>query len=254
MNKLMISSFISLFYLLNCLPSEDIWKKVIEYNDTNLMVINDTNYFIFQEKNYCNKDIYSEEMQVLYNKQKSFFEKRGTANYIFVVDNFDENKESIKDGAFHLSQYLYNEFNAKMEKSIIALFSIETRRLRIRTGEITKESITDSESEEIISSLGDLLRGKDYYNAFILYYDKLEYYIDTNSMIFSDYFLYCFFGAIFAFIVFYVGKMLIYEQCKKCYYLPDDDNLIKIVSFLKLQKTNKKIFTENCIICLSSLK
>ena len=110
MNKLMISSFISLFYLLNCLPSEDIWKKVIEYNNTNQMVINDTNYFIFQEKNYCNKDIYSEEMQVLYNKQKSFFENRETANYIFVVDNFDESKESIENGAFHLSQYLYNEY------------------------------------------------------------------------------------------------------------------------------------------------
>jgi len=35
--------------------------------------------------------------------------------------------------------------------------------------------------------------------------------------------------------------------------LPNDDKLKKIVNFLKSEKNNKKIFTEQCIICLNSL-
>ena len=44
--------------------------------------------------------------------------------------------------------------------------------------------------------------------------------------------------------------ILLYKKIKKCGKLPDDDNLRKIVRFLKAQKSNKKIFTENCAICL----
>jgi len=117
-------------------------------------------------------------MKNLFDKQKEFFTNRKTSNYIFVVDKFDENLESIQDGAFHLSQYLYNEFKVKMENSVLAIFSIQTRRITIRTGEITKKDIIDSEASSIISSLGDLLRQNNYYEAFLKYYDELDYYIE----------------------------------------------------------------------------
>ena len=45
------------------------------------------------------------------------------------------------------------------------------------------------------------------------------------------------------------------EDCiKKRKYLPNDEKLKKIVKFLKDQKTNKKIFTDNCIICLEKFE
>ena len=100
--------------------------------------INNINYFFFQEEDYCKRNIDSEDMKKLYDKQKSFFYNRKTSNYIFVVDKFDENVESLQDGAFHLSQYLYNELKVKMENSVLSIFSIQTRRITIRTGEITK--------------------------------------------------------------------------------------------------------------------
>lgn len=56
-------------------------------------------------------------------KKKLFFTKWETANFIFVVESFDENQESIQDGAFNLSQYLYNNLGVKMEKSVLALFN-----------------------------------------------------------------------------------------------------------------------------------
>ena len=90
-NKLFI---ISLFYLLNCLPSEDIWNQFVNRKSNNTLI--NKNYFIFQENDYCKRDIYSEDMQKLYEKQKSFFTKWEASNYIFAVDNFDENLEQLK--------------------------------------------------------------------------------------------------------------------------------------------------------------
>ena len=120
-------------------------------------------------------------MDKLYNKQRAFFYSRKTSNYIFVVEKFDENLESLEDGAFHLSQYLYNEYQVKMENSVLAIFSIQTRRITIRTGEITKNNITDSEAASIISSIGDLLRQNNYYEAFLKYYDELDKYMVRND-------------------------------------------------------------------------
>jgi len=179
-NRFYIFYFISLIYLSNCLPSDKIWNKVVQYNSSGLMVFNNSNYFIYQEKDYCKKDIHSKEMLDLYEKQKLFFTKWETANFIFVVESFDENQESIQDGAFHLSQYLYNNLGVKMEKSVLALFSIGTRRVTIRTGEITKTIIVDKEAEDVISSLKELLQQANYYEAFLKYYERIDYYLDHS--------------------------------------------------------------------------
>ena len=81
-NKLFVIYFISLFYLLNCLPSKDIWKKIIN-NKSNITLINDTNYFIFQESDYCKKDINSEDMKN-YMKNKNHFSQNGKLQIIFL--------------------------------------------------------------------------------------------------------------------------------------------------------------------------
>jgi len=194
-------------------------------------------------------------MKKLYERQKSFFLNRSTSNYIFVVENFNENLESIENGAFHLSQYLYNEFKVKMENSVLALFSIQTRKIRIRTGEITKNNLADSAAEAIITCLGDLLRQNKYYEAFLKYYDILENYMDDKGSIWD----------ILIIIIFVISALIILSPCigmaicfcgkllERCNTLPNDSNLKKIVSFLKSQKTNQKIFAENCIICLNKL-
>ena len=249
--------FVSLIYLFNCLPSDKIWNTVVQHNISGLMVYNNSNYFIFQEKDYCKKDIHSQEMLNLYENQKLFFTKWETANFIFLVENFDENKESIQDGAFHLSQYLYNNLGVKMEKSVLALFSIETKRVTIRTGEITKNILLDREAEVVISSLKELLQQTNYYEAFLKYYERIDYYMDhsyRNWVLIIIVFSVLGIGAILLFIaVFFLYIERCFYLCKKPFQLPNDDELKKIVKFLKSEKNNKKIFTEQCIICLNRL-
>ena len=85
--------------------------------------------------------------------------------YIFIIDNLKENLESIEDATFNLCRYLSNYFSINMAESVVALFSMGTRRVRIRTGEITKESITDDEAKKMINNVGTYLKKKNYYEA-----------------------------------------------------------------------------------------
>ena len=62
-----------------------------------------------------------------------------------------------------------------MAESVVALFSMETKRVTIRTGEITKKNITDDEASKMINYLGPYLKEQKYYEAWI----KLIEYIDT---------------------------------------------------------------------------
>ncbi len=79
-NKLFI---FSLFYLLNSLPSEDIWKQVINTNSNNTL-INNNNYFIFHENDFFKRDIYSEDMKKLY-ENKNYFSQNGKLQIIFLL-------------------------------------------------------------------------------------------------------------------------------------------------------------------------
>ena len=242
--------FLSLLNLFISLPSDDIWKKLTIYINNNQIILNDKKtHFIYDESNYTKLDINSDKMNYLYQKQEEIFSKYNISNYIFITDNLNENLESIKNATFNLCRYLSNYFSINMAESVVALFSIETRRVRIRTGEITKESITDDEASEMINNLGSYLREKKYYEAWIKLIENIDYYYNTNTFIIG---ILWGLSSIILF-VFILLITLLYKMIKKifkCWKLPDDDNLRKIVRFLKAQKSNKKIFTENCAICL----
>jgi len=273
LTKLNLLLFLSFFIFCYTSQSDEIWIKVKQYINESKMILNDKNYFIFDEENYTNLDLKGSEMQSLYEKQKEFYSNYSTANYIFVIKNLNEKQESIEDATYNLCRYLYNEYGVSMEKSVVALFSIETKRVRIRTGEKTKEEITDGECEEIINDLGPLLREKKYFEVWITLIEKFDYFInESSSMSVIGYIVLGFFYLILIIIWvlmvvyvfvggFYMIKFLIQcikecikENKKKKNSLPNNDELKKIVRFLKNQKSNKKIFTDNCIICLENFE
>ena len=240
----------TLFSLFICLPSDDIWNSLIsKINDRKIILNDKKTHFIYDESNYTKLDINSTKMNYLYQKQEDIFSKYNISNYIFIVDHLKENLESIEDATFNLCRYLSNYFSISMAESVVALFSMKTRRVRIRTGEITKESITDDEAEKMIDNLGSYLRGQKYYEAWIKLIEDIDYYYNKYSLSSILQFL-IMISILFGIGLFFFIVMLIYEGIKKCRSLPDDTNLKKIVRFLKAQKSNKKIFTENCAICL----
>ena len=144
-----------------------------------------------------------------------------------------------------------------MDISVLALFSIETKRVTIRTGEITKNILLDREAEVVISSLKELLQQTNYYEALLKYYETIDYYMDHNYLSVGIIIFLSVMGIITLVIIisgfFFLFPNCFHYICNRPFQLPNDDKLKDIVSFLKSIKNNNKIFTEKCIICLDSL-
>ena len=176
-----------LFYFINYIttfPSEEIWNKVKDYIKDGKMLIQNKTYFIYDENNYTKLELNDTKMQNLYKRQEKLFKKNGIANYIFVVDFLDEKEELIEKAADNLYNYISNYFNVNMSNSVIALFSMKSRRIRIKLGILTQKNISDSNAKSIIKDLGSYLRNEDYYNAWIKLIDDIDRYFNEEISFF----------------------------------------------------------------------
>ena len=215
------------------------------------MLVKNRNFFIFDESNYTALDINSPIMNKLYQKQEILFQKYNISNYIFIVDNLDEKQESIESATFNLCKYLCNNYSINMNRSTVALFSINSRRVRLRSGDKIKHELNNDRLKKIIDNLVPYLKNEKYYKVWNKLIDNLKFYYVYGNTI--DNFLivliiiiliYCFYGQ-------YIKKYLRRITATHRYISLDKDaNLRKIVNFLKKERTNKKILTDNCAICL----
>ena len=129
------------------LPSEEIWNKVKDYIKDGKMLIQNKTHFIYDESNYTKLGLNDTKMLILYKKQEKLFKKNGIANYIFVVDFLDEKEELIEKAVDNLYNYISNYFNVNMSNSVISLFSMKSRRIRIKLGIVTQKNISDYKVE-----------------------------------------------------------------------------------------------------------
>ena len=110
-SQLIIFTFIIQIILFSSFPSDDIWKKINKYINQGKMLVNENKtHFIFDELNYTKLDINSTKMQTLYKKQEQIFKEFNLATYIIIVDNLDENIETIKLAKRRLEAYIETKF------------------------------------------------------------------------------------------------------------------------------------------------
>ena len=161
--------------LCNFYPSDTIWKKTLKYiAEGKMKVFEGRNFFIFDESNYTSLDINDDKMEILYQKQKELYINYGIPNYIFVVDNHNENSESLTEATHNLAAYLNKEFSIDKNKAIIGYLSIQSRRIKIRTGEIIRKNITDLDAQNMINNLRTYLQKEAYYEAWIKFIDDIK--------------------------------------------------------------------------------
>ena len=275
---------IILINLHNFLPSDDIWNKTLQYMEEGKMKFpDDKNYFIFDESNYTALDINGDKMEALFKKQKYLYETYKVPNYIFAVDNQDENLEPRSNATSNLAALLKSEFNINSDNAVIGFFSIETNRSRIRVGSLLRKIITDEIANLIAKDLQSSLRANDYYGAWDKLLDdvivcKNPYEIFNNSrpsnssnssdssqptrqtypgkstksksknwiIIFPIIFVVLAFGG----IVFCIYRCIQKRQNSK---IEKDGNFRKVCKFLKENRNNQAIFTEYCALCLEKL-
>ena len=255
-------------------PSDTIWKKTLEYiTEGKMKVFEGRNFFVFDESNYTSLDINDSKMEILYQKQKELYTNYRIPNYIFAVDNHNENSESLTEATHNLAAYLNNEFNIDKNKTVIAYLSIQSRRIKIRTGEIIRKNITDSDAENMINNLKPYLQKKSYYEAWIKFVDDINYYRDDNLKVINNNTkssskkskkgLLIFIIIIGSIIV----LIIIIVICRKCScnfsnppyninstynndYSINNKNISDISTFLKDNRNNQNIFIDYCAICL----
>ena len=273
-----------LINLYNLLPSDDIWNKTLQYmKEGNMVYPDDKNYFIFDESNYTALDINGTKMEALYKKQKDLYETYNIPNYIYAVDNQDENIESITNATSNLAAHLKNEFNTDINNTVIGFFSMKTNQSRIRTGDSLRKIITDKIAGLILIDLQSNLRAKDYYGA----WDKLIEYVIVLKK-YNGYFNFSIpsnstnstnssqpinqtrprpdpddsSNSWIIIIPIVIGVIVlggivfcIYRCFKKRQNstIEKDDNFRKVCKFLKENRNNQAIFTEYCALCLEKL-
>lgn len=271
MNKLILS-YVILFHSIISLTSDEIWKKTLEYIEEGKMIIPEHKYyFIFDEKNYTALDINSYKMKKLYELQENIYLEHNLSNYIFIVDSIDEKKESIENTAINIGENIQEYFKVNVTNAVLALFSMKTRKVTIRTGETAKYFLSDKKLSKIIEDLGFYMRNKHYYAAWIKLLEKIyENYGKSDNFDVWNFIIVLFKAPIIiglAYLFIYILKFVIilvifiiryiidiYWMIYDCLFgkkkLPNDSDLKKIVNFFKKQSSNKKILTDNCTICL----
>ena len=180
-SKLIILFLFSFINSATVLPSEEIWNKVKDYITFGKMLLQNKTHFIFDENNFTNLAVNDSKMQFLYKKQEELFNKNGIANYIFAVNYLNEQEEAIEKAADNLYNYISTYFNIDISNSVISLFSIKSKRVRIKLGTITQQNISDSNAASMINNLGDYLRNKEYYNAWIKLIDDIDDYYNYKT-------------------------------------------------------------------------
>lgn len=186
------------------LPSDLIWNKVTDFIEK--MNITNGHHFIFDESNYTQLDINNSKMIELYQKQENLYQKNKISNYIFIADNINENSETIEKAADNLYHYIEEYFGIDISNSVIALFSMESRRIRIKTGKETQNKITDEYAQEMIDHLGDYLKKNEYYNAWVKLINDIDDYYNKSSYFWLGI---VFFAVIIVFVIAFVIGLLI---------------------------------------------
>ena len=180
-------SLIIVFYLSlsfakssDLLDSKAIWKKVAEFKDNGIMDF-DKNYFIFDLKDYATLYHDNEKRYAFTQKQKYLYDTYGINNYLFIVDDFDIDKETILTLTKNLQNYINTDYGISMLKSIILFIAIDRRKTRIEMGSDLNDYISDEYASNIIESMADYMRSEDYYNAFNKALNQIEYYYNTGK-------------------------------------------------------------------------
>ena len=214
------------------------------------------NYKLIDPDDYIKKDD-----QIKLEKQlKEIYKAHKVFPIIVIVKNInlkDENEKKIDISNY--TEYIIDEiYNKKIVKKnipvVISIISIEDKVMTMKTEGSVAYTITQQDCYNILNivnnyySYGEYAYGTLELGRLINYYlvnttffgRNKRFFIMIIILIFS--FCFCYFLAIIA--------QKIRDKRNMRLTMNDEDKLLKIREFLKKTKANKKILSDNCIICL----
>ena len=159
--------------------SEELWNYIEEEILINKTI--NSNYFVVDPNKFLSL-VGSEKMNNIEEKQRELFNELKIPNYIIYVSNLNENLENF---TFSIVKKLNNAFpEVNISNSIISVFSIFDKKMRIRTGSKLKYSLSDSKCYEILINRRKDLGKRNYDKVCVDLLDEVYVFFTDNSFTF----------------------------------------------------------------------
>ena len=193
------------------------------------------------------------ELKDIYNKHKvvSFFIM---LDYIDLKDDKGNNIEISNYTNLLIEEFYYQNIIAIDASIVIAVISIKDKKMTMRVEGRVSHIVTEQDCYNILNIINNYYAYGEYSYGSIELGKLINYYMsNTGFWARNKKFFYMIFLLIFCFCFCYVLSIIaqkIKERRDLRLTMSDEEKLIKIKDFLKKAKANRKILSDNCIICL----
>ena len=227
---------------------EDVISLIKSCKTKEYKIIDTKNYILDEDQKKLEK-----ELKDIYTKHKvvSFFIM---LDYIYLTDNNGNNIE-ISNYTNLLIEELYYQNLVDIETPIVvAVISIKDKKMTMKVEGRVSHIVTEQDCYNILNIINNYYAYGEYSYGSIELGKLINYYLsNTGFWARNKKFFYMIFLLIFCFCFCYVLSIIaqkIKERRNLRLTMSDEEKLIKIKDFLKKAKANRKILSDNCIICL----
>ena len=262
------SLFISIFIFISILPNISYTKKPFvslvkilkKYKTSDIVAFitesKTKNYKIIDPDEYLKKD----DIIALEKQLKEIYNAHNVITIIVIARNIDlTNKKGEKIDISNYTEIIFDEiYEKKIVKKdasvVLAIVSIEGKIMTMRAKGTVSFTITQQDCYNILNIINNYYSYGEYSYGTVELGKLINYYL-VNTSFFSrnKRFFLMIFILILSFIFCYILALIaqrIREKRNLRLTMSDEEKLLKIRAFLKKCKANKKILSDNCIICL----
>ena len=260
--------FISIFIFISILPNISYTKKPFvslvkilkKYKTSDIVAFitesKTKNYKIIDPDEYLKKD----DIIALEKQLKEIYNAHKVITIIVIARNIDlTNKKGEKIDISNYTEIIFDEiYEKKIVKKdasvVLAIVSIEGKIMTMRAKGTVSFTITQQDCYNILNIINNYYSYGEYSYGTVELGKLINYYL-VNTSFFSrnKRFFLMIVILILSFIFCYILALIaqrIREKRNLRLTMSDEEKLLKIRAFLKKCKANKKILSDNCIICL----
>ena len=260
--------FISIFIFISILPNISYTKKPFvslvkilkKYKTSDIIAFitesKTKNYKIIDPDEYLKKD----DIIALEKQLKEIYNAHNVITIIVIARNIDlTNKKGDKIDISNYTEIIFDEiYEKKIVKKdasvVLAIVSIEGKIMTMRAKGTVSFTITQQDCYNILNIINNYYSYGEYSYGTVELGKLINYYL-VNTSFFSrnKRFFLMIVILILSFIFCYILALIaqrIREKRNLRLTMSDEEKLLKIRAFLKKCKANKKILSDNCIICL----
>ena len=259
--KLFLLSFIFLLFQIFCKYQEPTEiQKSIPYQIPDVISLIKTcktkEYKIIDPKNY----ILEEDQKKLEKELKEIYNKHKVVSFIIMLNYIDfkdnqGNVMEISNFTNSLIEELYiNDIINIDTPIIVAVISIKDKKMTMKVQGKISHIVTEQDCYNILNIVNNYYAYGEYSYGSIELGKLINYYLtNTGFWARNKKFFYMIFLLIFCFSFCYILSVIaqrIKDRRNLRLTMTDEEKLIKIKDFLRKAKADRKILSDNCIICL----